>query len=70
MRGKNTMDLLWKIIGLAIVPIMIFGIVKGGELDYLDGKKIKDYTLKDVMNVVIFLLLIFVFMRLLDSLFD
>lgn len=62
------LEIIGKIIGFVILPVMIYGIVKEGQLDYLDNKKIRDYTLKDVMNIAIFLLLIFVFMRILDSL--
>jgi hypothetical protein len=69
---ENTMDIFWKIwgiIGVVVLGIMIYGIQRGGEIDYLEEKKVRDYTLKDISTVLFVLLLIIGFIMGLVSLF-
>ena len=63
------MNKIWVIIGTVVIGGMIYGIHKNRELDYLEHKKIKDYTLGDILTIGFVLLLIIGLIRCIVYLF-
>ena len=57
-----------KIVGLIIVSIILYIHLRSGELsDLLEHKKLKDYTVNDVLSLVVVLLLVFLFIQTLTE---
>ncbi len=63
------MNTFWEIIILVFLGIMFYGIQKTGELDYLNEKKIRDYSLNDILTVLIVIGMIILFGKILLSFF-
>jgi len=61
------MNIYWDLIGIIFIGSLIYGIHEKGELKYLEKKKVRDYNLNDVLNIVLISLMFIMFIRMLYS---
>ena len=63
------MDTFWDIFIIVFLGLYLFWIWKRGELDYLEDKKVKDYTLNDILLIILVIMIVVGLVKYLLSLF-
>lgn len=63
------MDTFWIIFTIVFFGLYLFGILKSGELDYLEDKKVKDYTLHDIFSIILVIMIVVLLVKYSFSLF-